>query len=166
MGSLKENNSLAVKLLDNRLCISLFQCQWTTEDENSCKINREHDGICSSILWTWLNQTQWSHITMVFIYSVIRFRSNVPVSLSLRKLRIGGELFLLTSISCNKLKFVKLNWLVKNWPQVWGSWYSTDKIRLIEPVQQSFSSKKWRLILLNLLLHNKIFYWIGSTKCW
>ena len=33
--------------------------------QNSCEVNREHACICSGVLWTWLNQTEWSHNTMV-----------------------------------------------------------------------------------------------------
>ena len=27
---------------------------------NSCRVNSEHAHICSGVLWTWLDQTQWS----------------------------------------------------------------------------------------------------------
>ena len=29
--------------------------------QNKCEVNREHSRICSGILWTRLNQTEWSH---------------------------------------------------------------------------------------------------------
>ena len=32
--------------------------------QNSCMVNREHAHICSGVLWTWLDQTQWSRNTL------------------------------------------------------------------------------------------------------
>ena len=33
--------------------------------QNSSKVNREHAHICSSVTWTWLDHTEWSHYYMI-----------------------------------------------------------------------------------------------------